>query len=70
MRVLIVHPSLIFYGGASAAVVHLSMYLNSKGIENEILSLHVTERFLRETKELVLGCFFVVKLKLFADWVI
>ncbi len=50
MRILIVNPVLPFYGGASAAVAHLSAYLTSKGIDNAILTSLVTKRFIQETE--------------------
>jgi len=49
---MIVNPSLQFYGGAATALAHLSDYLNSKGIDNLIVTLFVTEEFLRGTERL------------------
>jgi len=55
MRILIVNPFLPYYGGASAAVAHLSAYLTSKGIDNAILTSLVTKKFIQETESLGLN---------------
>jgi hypothetical protein len=52
MRILIVQPSLLCYGGAAAAVTHLSDYLNSKGIKNTIVTLLTKSHFIEFTRSL------------------
>jgi len=52
MRVLIVQPSLLFYGGAAAAVAQLSAHLKSRGIHNTIVTLFATTNFMESTRDL------------------
>jgi glycosyltransferase involved in cell wall biosynthesis len=42
MRVLIVHPEIIVYGGAELLIVKLANYMTKKGIENAILTTSIT----------------------------
>ncbi|MCC6019271.1 MAG: glycosyltransferase family 4 protein [Candidatus Verstraetearchaeota archaeon] len=43
---------MVAYGGAAAAVAHLSAYLTSKGVENKILALVATDNFIKATRSL------------------
>lgn len=52
MKILITQPNLLAYGGASAAIVHLSTYLSSRGIENTIITLVTTDYFVRSIHKL------------------
>jgi glycosyltransferase involved in cell wall biosynthesis len=47
MRVLIVHPYLI-YGGAETAIINLSKYMISHGIENRIIALAAANEFIKD----------------------
>jgi glycosyltransferase involved in cell wall biosynthesis len=48
MRILIVHPYLI-QGGAETAIINLSKYLNSRGIENTIIALAASNDFIKDS---------------------
>ncbi len=48
MRVLIVHPYLL-HGGAETAIVNLCGYLNSRGIDNTLITLAAEEDYLKDS---------------------
>jgi len=48
MRILIVHHYLI-HGGAETAIVNLSRYLNSRGIQNTIIALSAANDFIEDS---------------------
>ena len=55
MRILIVHPSLSYYGGAELVVVKLSNYLKEKGHYVRVLTLSVSDEITKELNVSVLS---------------
>lgn len=52
MRVLLVHPHMMVYGGAETVVTKLAIYLTKRGIENAILTLSISSDLLNVCKGL------------------
>jgi hypothetical protein len=48
MRVLIVHPYLL-HGGAETAIVNLWCYLNSRGVDNTLITLAAEEDYFKDS---------------------
>jgi glycosyltransferase involved in cell wall biosynthesis len=50
LKVLIIQPSMAFYGGAEMVVVKLANYLSGKGVENEILTMRISKEVKSQLK--------------------
>jgi len=52
MKVLIVHPHMVVYGGAETVIIKLAQYLTKKDVENAILTLSVSPELFEVCKNL------------------